>query len=136
MTINPLVPFRIPNKDERLDSHSKSTIALSIEAFRYSSCFPVPLLIEQLCTHFDLSASQLMPHVWRVATIADILGRRLGFPLDLLDVLASYSISEVRVGIYTLIRNRKGHETWTSDKSPLIIPIAGLEPPGVKFRRE
>ena len=60
---NPSVPFRIPNKDERLDSYSKNTIALSIEAFRYASCFPVPLIIEQLCSHFDLSPSQLMPHV-------------------------------------------------------------------------
>ena len=60
---NPLVPFRIPNKDERLDSFSKDTIALSVEAFRYASCFPVPLIIEQLCKHFDLSPSQLMPHV-------------------------------------------------------------------------
>ena len=87
-----------------------------------------------------------------MAIIADILGRHLGFPLDLLDVLASYSISEVktstgeiRVGTYTLVRNRKGLKTWTSDKGPndrqwderfLIIPIASLEPPGVKFRRE
>ena len=61
--LNPLVPYRVPNKDERLDSYSKNTIALSVEAFRYASCFPVPLIIEQLCTHFDLSPSQLMPHV-------------------------------------------------------------------------
>ena len=54
---NPLVPFRIPNKDERLDSYSKNTIAFSIEAFRYASCFPVPLIIEHLCTHFDISPS-------------------------------------------------------------------------------
>ena len=150
--LNPLVPYRVPNKDERLDSYSKNTIALSVEAFRYASCFPVPLIIEQLCTHFDLSPSQLMPHVWRVAVIGELLGRFLGFPLDLLDVLASYSISEVkgnsgevRVGIYTLVRNRKGLETWTSDKGPndrqwderfLIVPIASLETPGVKFRRE
>ena len=93
-----------------------------------------------------------MPHVWRVAIIAEILGRHLGFPLDLLDVLTSYSISEVkvssgevRVGVYTLIRNRKGLETWTSEKGLndrqwderfFIIPIASLEPPGVKLRRE
>ena len=149
---NPLIPFRIPKNHERLDSFSKTTIALSVEAFRYASCFPVPLIIEQLCVHFDLSPSQLMPHVWRVALVADILGRRLGVPLDLLDVLTSYSISEVkassgevRAGIYTLIRNRKGLETWTSDKGPndrqwderfLIIPIASLETPGVKLRKE
>ena len=149
---NPLVPFRIPNKDERLDSFSKNTIALSVEAFRYASCFRFPLIIEQLCKHFDLSPSQLMPHVWRVAIIAEILGRHLGFPLDLLDVLTSYSISEVkatsgevRVGVYTLVCNRKGLETWTSDKGPndrqwderfLIIPIASLEPPGVKLRKK
>ena len=66
-----------------------------------------------------------MPHVWSVDVIADILGRHLGFPLDLLDVLASYSISEVkastgkvRVGTYTIVRNRKGLETWTFDKGP------------------
>ena len=54
---NPLVPFRVPKDHERLDSFSKNTIALSVEAFRYASCFPVPLIIEQLCKHFDLSPS-------------------------------------------------------------------------------
>ena len=31
---NPLVPFRVPKNDERLDSFSKNTIALSVEAFQ------------------------------------------------------------------------------------------------------
>ena len=74
---NPLVPFRVPKNDERLDSFSKHTIALSVEAFRYANCFPVHLIIEQICKYFDLSPSQLMPHVWRVALVADILGRYL-----------------------------------------------------------
>lgn len=108
---DPTIPSRILDKNERVGSYSHSTIALSIEVFRYANCFPVPYLIEQLCRHFDLSPSQLMPHVWRVVAVADVLGSQLGFPLDLLDVLASYSISEVRLGIYTLVHNSNGYET-------------------------
>ena len=51
---NPLIPFRFPEKNERLDSYSVDTVALSIEAFRYASYFPVPQIIEQLCLHFDI----------------------------------------------------------------------------------
>ena len=138
------VPYRLPNLDERLDSYSDDQIAISIEAFRHLNIFPLPRVIVQLCTFFDISPSQLMPHIWRLAAVMEQFMRELACELDINHLLTSYALHEVKPGRYSVRNRSKRTPVWTTDKPPndrqwderfLMVPVSRLVGPDVHLRR-
>lgn len=49
------IPFRLPEVEERLDSWSGDTIAMSFEAFHCVCPFPLPVILLELCSFYDIS---------------------------------------------------------------------------------
>lgn len=134
------VPFRLPIRGEELDSWSEDTIALSFEQFRYISPFPLPELIQELCSFYTIAPSQLSPHAWRLAAVAELLSYELNIKLDMFDLFGSYKLSEIRHGVYSFTNKQAGQPSWTYGGLPndcqwdvrfVMIPYQAVIRPGI-----
>lgn len=96
-----------------MDSWSGDTIAMSFETFRYISPFLLPDIILELCSFYKIAPSQLSPHAWRLAAVAEYMLHELGIKLDMFDLFSSYQLSEIRHGVYSFINNQVGLPSWT-----------------------
>lgn len=90
------VPFRLPEEGEALDSWSGDTIALSFEIVRYVNPFPLPTIVFELCTFYEISPSQHSPQAWRLVAMAELMHKEIGIELDMFDLFGSYKLHEIR----------------------------------------
>ena len=56
--------------------------------------FPIPKLIRDMCDHYKIATSQLMPNTWRVLMSLESLSIRHGVDFKLGEVLFSYYLKE------------------------------------------
>lgn len=106
---DPTIPFRLPEEGEALNSYSEDTIALSFETFRYVCSFPLPTIIWELCSFYDISPAQLSPHAWRLAAVAELMSHDFDIKLDMFDLFGSYKLNEIRQGgLYLRASSERG----------------------------
>lgn len=106
--------IRAPKPEERLDWGSKNWTTLFTDFIKIYPCFPLPPLILELCTFYNLAPSQLMPAVWFVMLSVDVIAKKLNIKITLPDVLSCYSFGIKANGLFTL--------TKTSSKPLVVIP--------------
>ena len=56
--------------------------------------FPIPKLIRDMCNHYEIAPSQLMPNAWRVLMSLESLSVRHEVDYELGEVLFSYYLKE------------------------------------------
>ncbi|KAL5574014.1 hypothetical protein UlMin_023611 [Ulmus minor] len=56
--------------------------------------FPIPKLIRDVCDHYEISPSQLMPNAWRVLMSLESISIRHGVECEIGEVLFSYYLKE------------------------------------------
>ncbi|KAL5583527.1 hypothetical protein UlMin_015969 [Ulmus minor] len=56
--------------------------------------FPIPRLIRDVCDHYEISPSQLMPNAWRVLMSLESISIRHGVECEIGEVLFSYYLKE------------------------------------------
>ena len=56
--------------------------------------FPIPKLIRDVCNHYEIAPSQLMPNAWRILMSLESLSIRHGVECKLEEVLFSYYLKE------------------------------------------
>ena len=56
--------------------------------------FPIPRLIRDVCDHYEIALTQLMPNAWRVLMSLESLSIRHGVECELGEVLFSYYLKE------------------------------------------
>lgn len=64
--------------------------------------FPLPRLIIGLYHRFDLVPAQLIPHVWHVVAVVEVMAACLNVAFDVDDLLYTYLLAKSRSGQYTL----------------------------------
>ena len=99
------VEIRVPSPHERVDWAVPSCVAVYELMLRDGMRFPIPRLIRDVCDHYEIAPSQLMPNAWRVLMSLESLGSRHGVDCELGEVLFSYYLKEhdVDKGRYKLI---------------------------------
>ena len=76
--IPPRVEIRVPTARERVDWVVPGWVAIYELMFKDGMRFPIPKLIRDVCDHYEISPSQLMPNAWRVLMSLDSLSIRHG----------------------------------------------------------
>ncbi len=99
------VEVRVPSHHERVDWVVPGWTAVYELMLRDGMRFPIPRLIRDVCDHYEIAPSQLMPNAWRVLMSLESLGSRHGVDCELGEVLFSYYLKEhdVDKGRYKLI---------------------------------
>ncbi|KAL5574240.1 hypothetical protein UlMin_023837 [Ulmus minor] len=99
------VEIRVPSHHERVDWVVPGWTAVYELMFRDGMRFPIPRLIRDVCDHYEIAPSQLMPNAWRVLMSLESLGSQHGVDCELGEVLFSYYLKEhdVDKGRYKLI---------------------------------
>ena len=54
----------------------------------------IPKLVRDVLNHFEVTASQLMPNVWRLLMLLECLSMQHGVKCDIREVLFSYYLEE------------------------------------------
>jgi Putative gypsy type transposon len=103
--IPPNVEIRVPSHHERVDWVVPGWTAVYELMLKDGMRFPIPRLIRDVCDHYEIAPSQLMPNAWRVLMSLESLGSRHGVDCELGEVLFSYYLKEhdVDKGRYKLI---------------------------------
>ena len=103
--IPPSVEIRVPSNHERVDWVVPGWTAVYELMLKDGMRFPIPRLIRDVCDHYEIAPSQLMPNAWRVLMSLESLGSRHGVDCELGEVLYSYYLKEhdVDKGRYKLI---------------------------------
>ena len=103
--IPPSVEIRVPSHHERVDWVVPGWTAVYELMLKDGMRFPIPRLIRDVCDHYEIAPSQLMPNAWRVLMSLESLGSRHGVDCELGEVLFSYYLKEhdVDKGRYKLI---------------------------------
>ena len=103
--IPPSVEIQVPSPHERVDWVVSGWVAVYELMLKDGMRFPIPRLIRDVCDHYEIAPSQLMPNVWRVLMSLESLSRRHGVDCELGEVLFSYYLKEYDVdkGRYKLI---------------------------------
>ncbi|KAL5573130.1 hypothetical protein UlMin_022727 [Ulmus minor] len=97
--------IRVPSLHERVDWVVPGWVAVYELMLKDGLRFPIPRLIRDVCDHYEIAPSQLMPNAWRVLMSLESLGSRHGVDCELGEVLFSYYLKEhdVDKGRYKLI---------------------------------
>ncbi|KAL5544751.1 hypothetical protein UlMin_008535 [Ulmus minor] len=97
--------IRVPSPHERVDWVVPGWVAMYELMLKDGMRFPIPRLIRDVCDHYKIAPSQLMPNAWRVLMSLESLGRRHGVDCELGEVLFSYYLKELDIdkGRYILI---------------------------------
>ena len=103
--VPPSVEIRVPSPHERVDWVVPRWVAVYELMLKDGMRFPIPRLIRDVCNHYEIAPSQLMPNAWRVLMLLESLGNRHGVDCELGEVLFSYYLKEhdVDKGRYKLI---------------------------------
>ncbi|KAL5550064.1 hypothetical protein UlMin_000240 [Ulmus minor] len=99
------VEIRVPSHHERVDWVVPGWTAVYELMLRDGMRFPFPRLIRDVCDHYEIAPSQLMPNAWRVLMSLESISSRHGVDCELGEVLFSYYLKEhdVDKGRYKLI---------------------------------
>ena len=64
--ILPCVEIRVPTAHERVDWVMLGWVAIYELMLKEGMRFPIPKLIRDICNHYEITPSQLIPNAWRV----------------------------------------------------------------------
>ena len=71
--IPPSVEIRVPTTHERVDWVMHGWVAVYELMLKDGMRFPIPKLISDVCDHYEIAPSQVMPNAWRVLTSSESL---------------------------------------------------------------
>ena len=99
------IELRVPSPHERVDWVVPGWVSVYELMLKDGMRFPIPSLIRDVCDHYEITPSQLMPNAWRVLMSLESLSRRNSVDCELREVLFSYYLKEhdVDKGRYKLI---------------------------------
>ncbi|KAL5563464.1 hypothetical protein UlMin_033211 [Ulmus minor] len=92
--IPPSVEVRVPTAHERVDWVVPGWVAVYELMLKDGMRFPIPRLLRDVCDHYEIAPSQLMPNAWRVLMSLESLSVRNGVDCELGEVLFSYYLKE------------------------------------------
>ena len=92
--IPPCVEIRVPATHERVDWVVPGWVAIYELMLKDGMRFPIPKLIKDVCDHYEISPSQLMPNAWRVLKSLESISFRHGVECEIGEVLFSYNLKE------------------------------------------
>ncbi|KAL5580186.1 hypothetical protein UlMin_012628 [Ulmus minor] len=92
--IPPSVEIRVPTAHERVDWVVPGWVAIYELMMKDGMRFPIPRLLRDVCDHYEIAPSQLMPNAWRVLMSLESLSIRNGVDCELGEVLFSYYLKE------------------------------------------
>ena len=88
------VRIRVPAAHERVDWVVPGWVAIYELMLKDGMRFPIPRLIRDVCDHYEISPSQLMPNAWRVLMSLESISIRHGVECEIGEVLLSYYLKE------------------------------------------
>ena len=88
------VEIRVPIAQERVDWVMPGWVSVYELMLKDGMRFPIPRLIKDVCDHYEIAPSQLMPNAWRVLMYLESLSIRHGVDCELGEVLFSYYLKE------------------------------------------
>ncbi|KAL5567410.1 hypothetical protein UlMin_030574 [Ulmus minor] len=88
------VEIRVPTAHERVDWVVPGWVAIYELMLKDGMRFPIPKLLRDVCDHYEIAPSQLMPNAWRVLMSIESLIVRHGVDCELGEVLFSYYLKE------------------------------------------
>ena len=83
------VEIRVPSSHKRVDWVVPGWVALYELMLKDGMRFPIPRLIRDVCDHYEIAPSHLMPNAWRVLMLLESLDSRHGVDCELGEVLFS-----------------------------------------------
>ncbi|KAL5573741.1 hypothetical protein UlMin_023338 [Ulmus minor] len=92
--IPPSVEVRVPTAHERVDWVVPGWVAIYELMLKDGMRFPIPRLLRDVCDHYEIAPSQLMPNAWRVLMSLESLSVCKGVDCELGEVLFSYYLKE------------------------------------------
>ena len=94
------VEIRVPTAHERVDWVVPCWVAIYELMLKDGMRFPVPKLLRDVCDHYEIAPSQLMPNAWKVLMSLESLSIRHGVDCELGDLVvqAETSTGHCRVG--------------------------------------
>ncbi|KAL5580129.1 hypothetical protein UlMin_012571 [Ulmus minor] len=92
--IPPSVEVRVPTAHERVDWVVPGWVAIYELMLKDGMRFPIPRLLRDVCDHYEIAPSQLMPNAWRVLMSLESLSVCNGVDCELGEVLFSYYLKE------------------------------------------
>ncbi|KAL5552582.1 hypothetical protein UlMin_039983 [Ulmus minor] len=92
--IPPSMEIRVPTAHERVDWVMPGWVAIYEFMLKEGMRFPIPKLMRDVCDHYEIAPSQLMPNAWRVLMSLESLSVRHGVDCELGEVLFSYYLKE------------------------------------------
>ncbi|KAL5582334.1 hypothetical protein UlMin_014776 [Ulmus minor] len=92
--IPPSVEVRVPTAHERVDWVVPGWVAIYELMLKDGMRFPIPRLLKDVCDHYEIAPSQLMPNAWRVLMSLESLSVHNGVDCELGEVLFSYYLKE------------------------------------------
>ncbi|KAL5565346.1 hypothetical protein UlMin_028510 [Ulmus minor] len=92
--IPPSVEIRVPTAHERVDWVVPGWVCIYELMLKDGMRFPIPRLLRDVCDHYEIAPSQLMPNAWRVLMSLESLSVRNGINCELGEVLFSYYLKE------------------------------------------
>ena len=88
------VEIRAPGSHERVDWDIQGWWSFYEFAFEAGFRFPVPRLMREVFSHFQIAPSQLMPNSWRVLMTLECISMRHGIEFGLGEMLYTYYLRE------------------------------------------
>ncbi|KAL5569074.1 hypothetical protein UlMin_025649 [Ulmus minor] len=92
--IPPSVEIRVPTAHERVDWVVPGWVAIYELMLKDGMRFPIPKLLRDVCDHYEIAPSQLMPNAWRVLMSLEGLNVRHGVDCELGEMFFSYYLKE------------------------------------------
>ena len=98
--IPPSVGIRVPTANEGVDWVVPGWVAIYELMLKDEMRFPIPKLMKDVCDHYEIAPSQLMPNAWKVLMSLESLSVRHGVDCELGDLVvqAETSTGHCRVG--------------------------------------
>ena len=90
----PSVEIRVSFPHERVDCVVPGWVVIYELMLKDGMRFPIPKLIRDVCEHYEIAPSQLMPNVWRVLMSLESLSIQQGVKCEKGEVLFSYYLKE------------------------------------------
>ena len=99
------VEIRVPTTYERVDWVVLGWVMIYELMLNDGMRFPIPQLIRDVCDHYEIAPSQLMPNAWRVLMSLESLSIRHEVKCGLREVMFSYYLKEhdTNKGMFKLI---------------------------------
>ena len=88
------VEIRVLKTHKRINWVVPGGIAVYKLMLKEGMRFPIPRLIRDVCDHYEITPSQLMPNAWRVIMSFESLSTQHGVECEIGEVLFSYYLKE------------------------------------------